>query len=100
MKSIQTYINEAKELVKVAVMTEEVYCELNESNEEWTLEFGDQVLEASERKNKALKQAIKAVKDLFTLFDLEAPKLRYLFEVQCGLYTITHRWEYMNKNIY
>lgn len=100
MKSIQTYINEATELVEMAVEAETAFYQLNESITEWTLEVGEQVIEASKQKNKTLRKALVAVKDLFTLFDLEAPKLRYLSEAQGGLYTITHRWEYMNKNIY
>lgn len=100
MKSIKTYINEATELVNVAVKADTDYIELQESIDEWSLEIGERVIETSDKKNKSLKQAIKAVKDLFVLFDLEAPRLKYLMDVQGGLYTISHRWEYMNKYIY
>lgn len=99
MKSIKNYIDEATQKVDAAVNAENAYCELQESITEWTLETGEQVIEASDRKSKALKAAIKAVKDLFTLFDIEAPRLSYLMDVRSGLFKITQRWEYMNKNI-
>lgn len=106
MKSIKNYIDEATQKVDAAGKADKAYTVLQESITEWTLEAGgqvieasDQVIEASDRKKKALKAAIKAVKDLFTLFGIEAPRLSYLMDVQSGLFKITQRWEYMNKNI-
>lgn len=98
MKSIKNYIDEATKKVDAAVKADKAYTVLQESITEWTLEAGGQVIEASDRKKKALKAAIKAVKDLFTLFGIEAPRLSYLMDVQSGLFKITQRWEYMNKN--
>ncbi|MSS16832.1 hypothetical protein [Sodaliphilus pleomorphus] len=104
MKSIKNYIDEATQKVYAAAKADKAYTVLQESITELeaggqVIEASDQVIEASDRKKKALKAAIKAVKDLFTLFGIEAPRLSYLMDVQSGLFKITQRWEYMNKNI-
>lgn len=99
MKSISTQIREASIKVTNARQLEDAYVKLNESITEWSLEIVNKVLEASEKKNKALKSAIKAVKDLYELFDLQAPKMKYLMDLDSALYKITNRWKYMLKSV-
>lgn len=98
MKSINTYIAEATAKVEQAYEAEDRFIEINDQmNDDNIHEIASRLIEASEAKNKALRQALKAVKDLYELFELEAPRLHFLSDARGGLGHITLRWEYMNR---
>lgn len=99
MKSISTYIKEATEKVELAHKDIKAYDEYNENVKDFTYEERCKILELSEKKNKSFRAAVKAVKDLHILFDLNEPEIKYYDRLVSGLYHITSRWEYMNKRL-
>lgn len=96
MKSISKLISEAGAKVEFAKSASESYSAIQEEFDETKL---DEIINASELKNKALKQAIKAVKDLYVLFGFDAPTMKYLMNVESEYLKIARRWEYMNESV-
>lgn len=99
MKSISAYIKEATEKVELAHKDIKAYDEYNDSVKDFTNKEISKILELSDKKKKSFKAAVKAVKDLHILFGLNEPDLNYYDRLVSGLYHITSRWEYMNRNL-
>lgn len=96
MKSISTLINEAGAKVEFARHTSDKYSEILEAFDGTN---HDEIIKASDLRHKALKQARKAVKDLYELFGFDAPEVKYLMHVESAYWTIARRWEYMNESV-
>lgn len=101
-KSINEMMAETSAKVDSAVIAESAYYALMEalSND---YESSRKVLDASDERKKALKVAIKAVKNLFDLFDLHAPRLHYLSDVQGAFCIVNRYWDKMQefaRNVY
>lgn len=99
MKSISTYIKEATEKVELAVNDRKAYDEYNDSVKDFSYEERCRILELSEKSKASFKSAAKAVKDLYVLFDLDEPKLKFEYHLIDAIYHVTRRWEFMNRNI-
>lgn len=95
-KSINEMMADASTKVATAVSTENSYHAIMEASS-FDYDSSCKVVDASDVRNKALKVAIKAVKNLFDLFDLHAPRLRYLSDVEFAFCMISRYWEKMQE---